>query len=200
MVEIHKAVIELRDVMKARYLKDQKAIWTTPFVGFIEADDVGWAPMDESEESLFAFAQAKRAQNKLQGIVIGRMGAKYSETIKDLDGNPQMLSKAIIVSGRLFTTGKTYMSITPCREHQDLRVTENGDPMKNKPYVPGVTSPDKVTEIIDDNTGLLKGFLSMQFGDEIVYDSRQGQTCTMDPMIRGVLGSVAEADAAVDNA
>jgi hypothetical protein len=200
MVEIHKAVNELRDVMKARYLKDQRAIWTTPFVGFIEADDVGWAPMDTTEEALFAFAQAKRSQNKLQGIVIGRMCAKYSETIKDIEGNPQILSKAIIVSGRMFTTGKTYMSITVCREHQDLRVTENGDPVKNKPYVPGVTSPDKVQEIIDQETGLLKGFLSMQFGEEQVFDSRQGVTCTMDPMIRGVLGSTAEADAAIDNA
>ena len=193
MVDLEKAVVELRETMKEQYLKNQRAIWSTPFVGFIDADNVGWAPFGLTDEQLLAFALAKRESARLNGVVVGRMVAKYSKTIKDVEGNPQLLEKAILVSGRMFTSGQTYVSITPCREHQDLRHAD-GEPVKNRPYVPGVTSPDKVQEIIDEQTGALKGFLEMQFGVEQVFDSRRGQTCQMDPIIAGVLGDSRAAD------
>ena len=190
MVQLDKAVNELRDIMKEQYLKNQAAVWHTPFVGFVEADDVGWAPYGLSDEELLSFARAKRS--RIQGVIVGRMVAKYSQTIKDVEGNPQVLEKGILVSGRMFTSGQTYVSITKCHEHQDLR-HKNGDPVANRPYVPGVTSPDKVQEIIDEQTGALKGFLEMQFGQEQIFDSRQGQTCAMDPIIAGVMGNAAAA-------
>lgn len=200
MLDLERLVDELRDTMKSAYLKDRNAIWDLPFAGFFDSmGGGGWANYGAGDDGTFTeYARAKLRSSRLEGIVVGRMVAKYSQVIKDIEGNPQMLEKAILVSGRLFSTGQTYVSITKIHEHQDLRHSETGEPLENKPYVPGVTSPDKVQEIIDDQTGALSGFLSMQFGKEEVFDSRRGQTCQMDPIIAGVMGSNADRAAAAE--
>ncbi len=121
------------------------------------------------------------------------MVAKYSKTMRDLEGNPQVLEKAILVTGRLLDKAQTYISITPVREHKDLRrpmgdTNENAEPNGAHLYVPGVNSPDKVAKITDE-AGFVKGFIEMQFGKEQIFDSKRGDACVLDPLIQGVLNT-----------
>ena len=190
MVVLRNVVNELKDTLKEVYLRDQKAVWQTPFVGFISRGDVSFIRDQVSDRELVTFLQHFRNKQKLDGVVVGRMAAKYSDTIKDVDGSPMILERAIIVSGRMLSTGETYVVIVPCRQYQDMRVTESGDPSANRPFVPGVDSPDKVIRLTNEETGAPMGFLELQFGEEQVFDSRMGQRCELDPIIAGVTGNL----------
>jgi hypothetical protein len=191
MIELDKVVNKIRDDLKAKYLEDQTAVWEHPFVAFIKEDDLFIMEAAASEESLVAWLREFRGPQGIAGVVVGRMVAKFSQTIRDNNGNPQVLERAILVSGRILDGNKTYISITPCREHNDLR-NPLGDSLANleqkadRPYIPGLTSPDKVQKIMTED-GKFMGFKEMQFGEEAVFDSRKGDVCKLDPIIQGVL-------------
>lgn len=186
MVDLEKVVNEVRDDLKALYLKDQNAVWTKPFVVMIGADDTSVMENANDQDAVIEWLRHFRGPNQIKGIVVGRMVAKFSSTIRDQDGNPQILERAILVSGRMLDAGQTYVSITSAKEHNDLRSTPGDEPNENKPFVPGLTSPDKVDKIIG-SFGQLKGFKSMQFQKEVIFDSRKGEMCQLDPIIDGVL-------------
>lgn len=190
MVELDQVVNEVRDDLKKLYLKDQNAVWTKPFVVMIGADDITVMDNAENQDAVVDWLRHFRGPNQIKGVVVGRMVAKFSPTIRDQDGNPQILERAILVSGRMLDSGQTYVSITSSKEHNDLRATPGDEPLLNKPFLPGLTSPDKVDKIIGD-FGQLRGFKSMQFQKEVIFDSRKGDTCQLDPIIDGVLSAPA---------
>lgn len=190
-MNLEKVVNEIRDDLKKLYLQDQSAVWEHPFVAIIKRDEVNVLGGAKSEERIVNWLRQFRGPEGIAGIVVGRMVAKYSKTIRGLDGNPQVLEKAILVSGRMLDTSQTYVSITPVHEHKDLRrpkgdTNENAEPNGEHIYVPGVNSPDKVAKITDEE-GFVRGFLEMQFGREQIFDSRKGERCALDPLIQGVI-------------
>jgi hypothetical protein len=192
MVDLEKLVNTVRDDLKNEYLKDQHAVWHVPFVAFIGADGPNFLYGAKSEAEIVGWLVANRNQSQIRGVVVGRMVAKYSQTIKDVEGNPQILERGILVSGRIFSPEQTYVTITPCREHMDMRAPagdtiENAEPKDGLPALAGVNSPDKVEKII--SPGGHVSFKSIQFGDEKVFDSRKGERCALDPIIEGVLAT-----------
>jgi hypothetical protein len=193
MPNLEKVVNEVRDDLRRVYLQDQSAVWQHPFVAILKRDEVCTLGNAANEEKLIHWLRQFRGPEGIAGVVVGRMVAKYSRTIRDLEGNPQVLEKAILVTGRLLDVGQTYISITPVREHKDLRrpmgdTNENAEPNGEHLYVPGVNSPDKVAKITDE-TGFVRGFIEMQFGVEQVFDSKRGDQCVLDPLIQGVLNT-----------
>jgi hypothetical protein len=186
MVSLDKVVNEMRDDMKKAYKRDTNEAWTQPCVAIIKDDDVSFLENARSEEQLVGWLLNFIGPQRIKGIVVGRMMAKYSPTIKDGMGHPVILEKAIIVSGRVFDTEQTYVSITPCKEHKDMRNPEYGEPQKERPFIPGLESPDSIKPIINE-VGEVTGFEEMQFKAEQVYDSRRGEKCTLDPIIQGVV-------------
>ena len=186
MIDLVRAVNAIKEDLKAKYLEDQAAVWSSPAVLIIANEDVREISGAKSEESLVSWLSEACKKQDMQGIIIGRMVSKYSETLRDIDGNPQILEKAILVTGRLIDTKQTYVVIVPCREHKDLRNPLGGQDPQKSIGAPGVTSPDKVAPIIDE-VGILRGFKEMQFQKEIIFDSRKGEACALDPIIDGVL-------------
>jgi hypothetical protein len=191
MIQLDKVVNAIRDDLKKLYLEDQNNVWEHPFVAIIKRDDVATLGGAKAEESLIAWLKEFRGPQGIAGVVIGRMVAKFSQTIRDNNGNPQVLEKAILVSGRLLDSSTTYISITPCREHNDLRnplgdTLANVEQKKDRPYIPGLTSPDSVQKIMTDE-GNFMGFKEIQFGTEVIFDSKRGDICKLDPIIQGVL-------------
>jgi len=187
MVDLVKVVELVRDDLKAEYLRDRTAVWAHPFVGFITDDDFKQVGNAKDEAQIVAWLREFREPNKMKGVVVGRMVAKYSQTIRDQNGDPQITERAILVSGRIIDSDQTYVTITPCKEHKDLRLPEHGEPLKDRPFIPGITSPDKVDPIVNA-FGEVSGFVEMQFGKEQVFDSRRGEMCMLDPIIEGVVG------------
>ena len=188
MVNLVKVVNEVRDDLKKEYLKDQSAVWTKPFVVIVRQDDCSFIPEFHDEDKIIEWLRNFRDVSQTHGLVIGRMVAKYNHAILDPRGQPMVTQKAILVSGRMLTTGQTYVTITPCHEHSDLRTPKIDEPLKQDLFIPNITSPDKVAPIVAEN-GIIKGFRQMQFGDEQIFDSRRGDTCALDPLIEGVLST-----------
>ncbi len=187
MIDLEKVVQKVRDDLREEYLRDSQAAWQRPFVAFITASGVNFLEGGRTDDGIVSWLVANRNASQIRGVVVGRMVAKYSQTIKDVNGDPQILERGILVSGRLFSTGQTYVSITPCREHNDLR-DPLGDTIANaapKSDIPGFESPDKVEKLISDGGHVQ--FKSLRFGKEIVFDSRKGERCALDPIIQGMM-------------
>lgn len=187
MIDLVRVVNKVRDDLKGAYLSNQGAVWQQPFVCFINNSGANFLEGANSDEAIVAWLLANRNGSAIRGIVVGRMVAKYSKTIKDVQGNPQILEKGIMISGRLFSPEQTYVTITPCREHNDLRDALGDTPENAEPVgeIPGFESSDKVEKVV--SAGGHVQFKSMKFGREIVYDSRKGQRCALDPIIEGVI-------------
>ena len=187
MIDLRKVVHKTRDDLKREYLKDQAAAWSRPLIVLITSDDVKFMADFPSEKKVIDWLREFSAQDGIKGIVIGRMVAKYSQTIKDHKGDPQILERAILVSGRMFTTNQTYVTITKSIEHRDLRMPKHDEPVKDRPVISGLESPDKIQPIVNLATGHLQGFKEMQFAPDRIFDSEKGQRCILDPIIAGVV-------------
>ena len=190
MIDLQRVVDKVKDDLKDEYLRDQGGAWTKPFVCFIGADGPCFIESAKTEAGIIDWLVVNRNKSQIKGVVVGRMVAKYSQTLKDVQGNPQVLEKGILVSGRLFSPEQTYVTITPCREHMDMRTPvgdtiENSEPKPGLPKLPGVSSPDKVDKVI--SPGGHVSFKSIQFGEEKIFDSRKGDRCALDPIIQGVI-------------
>lgn len=189
MINLEKVVREVLDDLKDQYKKDTQAIWESPAIRLVENGD-SVVYVAATDPYLIDRLKAGVGDGRLKGIVVGRMMAKYSSTLRDLNGNPQILEKGLMVSGRLFSSGQTLVIIVKCHEHRDARnplgdTIANAEPQKQEIHIPGITSPDAVQKVI--TPGGHVQFVSVQFGEEIVFDSRRGERCMLDPIIEGVL-------------
>lgn len=190
MINLQRVVDKVRDDLKKTYLKNPSAVWQKTTVIMIRKDDcdiMDGAGMTDPGKVVKAL-QHFVSTTEVKGIVVGRMVAKFSKTVRDVDGNPAVMSRAILVSGRLLDSEQTYISITPSREHNDLRELKEGqdEPVSKLPDLARMDSPHAVKEIRTDG-GHLKGFKSIRFDKEKVFDSRRGDKCVLDPIIEGVL-------------
>lgn len=186
MQDLEKVVDKVREDLKALYLSDQHTVWHHPFVVMIQDDDIKVLEGAKTPDQLIEWLVSFRGPNQMKGVVVGRMVAKYSKTIRDANGDPQVLERAILVSGRMLDTSQTLVSITPCREHKDMRLPDHGEPVKGRPYIPGLNSPDKVDPLLNE-LGQVAGFKEIQFGEDQIFDSRKGDKCMLDPIIEGVI-------------
>jgi len=192
MINLEKVVNQVKEDLKSEYLKDQSAVWQRPFVCFIDANGANFLDGGSTDDGIIGWLVANRQKSQVKGVVVGRMVAKFSKTLKDVQGNPQVLERGILVSGRLFSPEQTYVTIVPCREHMDMRdaagdTIDNAEPKAGLPILPGVSSPDKVEKII--SPGGHVSFKSIQFGEEKIFDSRKGDRCALDPIIEGVINT-----------
>jgi len=165
-------------------------VWDKPFV--VVASHGGETSCIDGgieDEKAMGWLQAKLAKKEVEVVVIGRMVAKYGTFIDPTTQQKVILEKAILVTGRDFSNGRTYVVIVPTKEHRDYRSSESmeGGP---KIEIPGLSSPD-ITRAIKDEMGVTKGWLTSQFGKEQVFDSRKGQRCMLDPLIQGVIDTPA---------
>jgi hypothetical protein len=187
MADLVKVVEQVRDDLKDLYLENQSAVWTRPFVAIVQTDGPAFLDNANSEAAIVEWLKHFRGPNQIKGVVVGRMVAKHSKHARDAEGNPIIMEKAILVTGRMLDTAQTYVTITSCREHSDLRNHVHDEPRKDRIEIPGLKSPDKVSAILGPN-GEIRGFKEMQFGKEKVFDSRRGVRCMLDPIISGIIG------------
>lgn len=193
MINLERVVRDVLDDLKELYKKDSEAVWDAPAIRLVENGD-NVAYVTAMDEQLIDRLRAGLSGGKLKGLVVGRMVAKYSDKLRDINGQPQILERAILVSGRLFSSGQTYVVIVPCHQHRDARnplgdTIANAEPQKQELWVPGIQtdslSPDSVQKVI--TPGGHVQFVSVRFGEETIFDSRKGDRCMLDPIIEGVL-------------
>lgn len=186
MADLVKLVQAVRDDLKECYLSDRDAVWSNPFIALIRHGEVTVLTEANSQEELARSLNEYSASGGIEGIVVGRMVAKYNRDISGPDGSPLMTEKGVMVCGRILGTRQTYITITRCLEHRDLRNPVHGEPAPGRPEIPGLSSPDKVDPIFTEY-GDVRGFVESQFGVERVFDSRRGDICMLDPIIQGMV-------------
>lgn len=184
-VNLIKMVDTLRDDLKATYLKNPTVIWDLPVIALSQAaGSVSILDGIKGDDHVVAWLKT-HMQGNIENICVGRMVAKHS-TVVDGEGNPIIKEKAIMVMGRTMSTGRTYVSITPCMEHRDYRCDQTAE-RQNKKFDPTLKGADKTKNIVDEETNKVVGRLQAKFGEEQIMDSTKGQEFLSDPIIEGVV-------------
>ena len=189
-IDIHRIVNCVRDDLKKLYSSNPSAVWDKPFVVVAShGGETSYIEGGVESGSVVGWIREKLNHKEAEVIVVGRMVAKYGSFIDPTTQQKIILEKALLVTGRDFSNGRTYVVVVPTKEHRDYRSSEavEGGP---KIEIPGLNSPD-VTKAIKDEMGVTKGWLTSQFGKEQVFDSRRGQRCMLDPLIQGVIDTPA---------
>ena len=189
-IDLTRIVNCVRDDLKKLYSNDPSAVWDKPFVVIAKkGGETSCIDGGVEDAKALGWLQAKFERKEAEVVVIGRMVAKYGTFIDPTTQQRIILEKALLVTGRDFSNGRTYVVIVPTKEHRDYRSSESME-AGGKIIVPGLKSPD-VTKAIKDEMGVTKGWLTSQFGKEQVFDSRKGQRCLLDPLIQGVIDTPA---------
>jgi len=185
-VDVRKVVETVRDDLKKLYCKDPTAVWGRPFVVIVRrGSDVGYLDTDKSPQEINEWIQSYHDKDNITDVVVGTMAVEYG-ALKGVDGNPVVKKKAILVTGRNLSNGRTVVSVTYANEHRDYRsaeVIEKQGQLEN----PGVKSPDVTKAIIGEDDKSIVGWMTGQFGKELIHDSKEGNRCIDDPLIRGVI-------------
>ena len=185
--DLVKLVSGLRDDLKALYLENPTAIWDLPVIAFArKSGGVNILEGIKDNEHVVAWLRSNLV-NEVESIAVGRMVIKPS-TVLGADGKPVIKEKAILVTGRNIDTKRTYVSITPCKEHRDYRSDQFAE-KQNKTFDPTLKGADK-TKNIENEHGRVVGRLQAKFGPEQVLDSKKGNQFMVDPIIAGVYPDV----------
>jgi hypothetical protein len=183
-LDLPRVVDSVRNDLKKLYRQDPSAVWQRPFVVIAQDGKTSYLDSEQTDEVMAEWLVQFRGPRRISAVVVGRMVVKYGGVL-DASGQPTIKERAILVSGRSFTNGRTVVSITPTREFRDFRSPETIEAQGSLPN-PGITSPD-TTKMIVDEFGKIAGHMVGQFGEEQRFDSNKGQHCVLDPLIRGVL-------------
>lgn len=191
MINLEKVVNDVRDRLKQEYLREPDAVWNRALIVGIRANDCVFLDGSGSAkpERIISWFKDNMHVEGIKGVCVGRMVAKYSEVVGS-NGEPILIEKAILVTGRMLDTSQTLVKITRCVEHKDLRELRPGqdEPVGKLPTLAKMDSPDKSIEL-KTSYGRTRGFRHLRFDPDQVFDSRQGDKCEMDPIISGVINA-----------
>lgn len=191
-LDLPRVVDSVRDDLKKLYRQDPSALWERPFIVISQqGGQTSYLDSAQPDEVIAGWLAQFRGPKRIEAVVVGRMVVKYGGVL-DAAGQPTIQDKAILVSGRSFTNGRTVVSITPTKEFRDFRTVETIEAQGSLPN-PGITSPD-TTKILTNEYGQAAGHMLGQFGKEERFDSAKGQTCVLDPLIQGVLNTPAASE------
>lgn len=193
-----KSLDEYMDIMveslKNEYLKDTTALWAYPCLMLVRNDgEVKVVDGHYSNQDLMIWGQTNLDVKRAKYIIIGRMVVKYSTIINPATGKPNIIEKAIMITGKSLNNNRTKLMIFPCKEHKDYRDLDTIN-KENKNFDPSVKGAD-VSAVKSDETGKYSYYLTAKLGTPIIKDTKKGDVFLSDPILKAIGKDVPNIDA-----
>lgn len=181
---IEKIVDTVQADLKQLYKQNPMQMWDLPIIVICKVGgEVQYLDNVRSDEQAVEWL-AQHLDKNLETIVVGRMVVKRGGVL-DAMGEPTIKEKGLMVMARNMIINRTRVSIVKCNEHREYRTAEVVE-KQGSLINPAVSSPDVTKSIVDD-TGLIAGVMTGQFGKEDILDSKDGQEFLSDPIIAGLV-------------
>jgi hypothetical protein len=188
MADLVKVMDMVNKDLKALYKEKPGGAWLCPCVVFAN-NDGSTRVLDGNmpDDQLMPWMAMNLEPKKLDQIVVGRMVIKRGDIIDPTTNQLIIKEKAIMIMGKDMKNNRMRLIITPCKEHRDYRTAEEIETQaKLKAFDPSVKGADIDKVLVDNETGQFYARLTAKFGQEQIFDSRNGHTFLTDPIIAGM--------------